>query len=367
MTFSPGRTTALVISGGGAKGAFAVGAIANLHARFADSGWFSIVGGSSAGALIAPFAALLGAPEPVASQALDTLVSFTTRVSTADLLGRRGPLGLLRRRDSLNETEGLQAVLSEALRPEWFRWLASADAPEVYVVYTNYRTGRKGYASPREPGMDRERFLRAMLASASVPVYMEPAFIDGEPCFDGGVRDIVPCERAIELGAELIVPIQLDPRDPPLTLGSTRRLDGVLLRTVAILLDETRTNDMERAELFAAAGRLKAGLRETLGSSPRLLAQVEELFDEPGNRALFGPENRLVEVVPGLRPDAVLTDDVLSFVPSRMQLWAAMGARKASEVIVESPFESAPAGPKTPATSAQGGHERERRESLVAA
>ena len=40
-------------------GSIAVGVIADLHDRFRDTGWFSIVGGSSAGALVAPFAAYL--------------------------------------------------------------------------------------------------------------------------------------------------------------------------------------------------------------------------------------------------------------------------------------------------------------------
>jgi hypothetical protein len=45
-----------------------------------------------------------------------------------------------------------------------------------------------------------------------------------------------------------------------------------------------------------------------------------------------------VTVVTGLRPDAPLTYDVLSFVPALMREWMAAGARKADEVIEHSPF-----------------------------
>ena len=49
--------------------------------------------------------------------------------------------------------------------------------------------------------MTRERFIDAMIASASVPVIMEPTIIDGQVCYDGGVRDLLPFTRAINLGA----------------------------------------------------------------------------------------------------------------------------------------------------------------------
>jgi len=46
-----------------------------------------------------------------------------------------------------------------------------------------------------------------MSASPSVPVIMEPTIIDGQVCYDGGVRDLPPFTRAINLGAETILPI----------------------------------------------------------------------------------------------------------------------------------------------------------------
>jgi predicted acylesterase/phospholipase RssA len=49
------KCTALVISGGGAMGAFAVGAVRYIFRRHRETGWFSIVGGCSTGALMAPF------------------------------------------------------------------------------------------------------------------------------------------------------------------------------------------------------------------------------------------------------------------------------------------------------------------------
>lgn len=71
---------------------------------------------------------------------------------------------------------------------------------------------------------------------------------------------------------------------------------------------------------------------------PSALRRLEGVFEKPANRGFFGRGNRLVTVVTGLRPDAPLTDDVLSFVPALMREWMAAGARKAEEVIERSPF-----------------------------
>jgi predicted acylesterase/phospholipase RssA len=329
--------TALVISGGGAKGAFAVGIIADLHDRFRGTGWFSIVGGSSAGALVAPFAALLGAGRSVAWRARETMITVATRISTDDILQRRGPLGLLRRADGLNETEPLRRLLERSLEPAWFAWLQSPAAPVIYAVYTNYRTGEKVTVTARDPGMDRARFIGALVASASVPVYMEPAFIDGDACYDGGVRDLVPCEQAVGFGAETIIPIMLDPLAPPpaVPLG---RLDRVLVRTIALLMHETGRNDLERVGSFAAAGRVREELRAAFADDPRALRRLDGVFERPSNRPYYGRANRLVTLVEGLRPDVPLTTDMLRFDPALMRAWMEAGARKAAEIIRVSPF-----------------------------
>jgi predicted acylesterase/phospholipase RssA len=129
--------TALVVSGGGAKGAFAVGVVQYLYNAYRDTGWFNITGGTSTGALIAPMAALTGAEGPAADEALNTLLTMYTTVSTPDILESQNLFEILRRKDCLNETEPLRARIEENLAPAWFNWLKTDEAPYCYVVYTN--------------------------------------------------------------------------------------------------------------------------------------------------------------------------------------------------------------------------------------
>ena len=227
--------TALVISGGGAKGAFAVGVVQYLYKTYRGSGWFDITGGTSTGALIAPMAALMGAEGPAATEALDALINLYTTVHTPDILESQNIFELARRRDCLNETEPLNNLIHERLTPAWFDWLQTTEAPYCYVVYTNFQTGNKISVSPKDDGMTRERFIQAMLASASVPVVMEGVLIDDELCYDGGVRDLLPFGDAIKLGAERIVPVFLTPEKFEKTTERPNRIDKILLKTLDIL------------------------------------------------------------------------------------------------------------------------------------
>jgi predicted acylesterase/phospholipase RssA len=332
------KKTALVISGGGAKGAFAVGVLKHIFSQFKDTGWFAITGGTSTGALISPIAAIMAAPEPMRSQALQTLIQMYTNVTTTDILEKQSIFELIGRQDCLYESDPLNDLIHRQFRPEWFEWLRGTEAPECYVVYTNYQNGRKVAASPKDTGMSRERFIKAMMASASVPVVMEATNIDGDVCYDGGVRDLLPFGKAISLGAETIVPIFLDPEEFGKTTSRFRRMDKTLLRTLAILVDETGKNDFAMANLINIGVQAKQELLDAFTDDPASLQKLNDVFDKEEFGALFGPEKRLIKIITGLRPDVSLTEDSLTFDPSKMGMWVNLGEQKAGQILQESPF-----------------------------
>ncbi len=328
----------MIISGGGAKGAFAAGAIRQIFTEYRGTGWFSIVGGSSTGALITPFAGLMGAPQDIAREAVDQLIEQYSTISTPDILERKSILEFIKRQDCLNKSTPLRQRINEVFAPECFEWLKSKPAPYCYVVYTNYQSGERVIVSPKDPGMTRERFIDAMMASASVPVLMEATVIDGQVCYDGGVRDLLPFSRAIDLGAETIVPIFLDAREFSQSESRFHRVDKVLLRTLSIMLDETGTNDVEMANLVNIAIRAKKEILAALGKRPVCRRRIERILAREEYRDLFGRQKHLVKIVDGLRPDRALTDDALHFDPHTMRRWIELGEQKAREVVGESPF-----------------------------
>lgn len=326
------RRTGLVISGGGSKGAFAVGVVRRLHERFRTGGWFDVVAGTSTGALIAPLAAL-GASPAYGQEAMSRLEEEYTTVTTRDILERQSVLELIGRQDCLYESDPLRERIEAVLSPEWFRWLQSPAAPSCSVVYCNYQTGQKIEVSAKGD-LSRADFIAAIMASASVPVVMEATTIGGQVCYDGGVRDLLPFAKVIHAGVDTIVPIFLDPETFPSTPQRFRRMDRTLLRTFSILVDEAGRNDLKFAQLINQAVRAKEVLLgEFSGEDAQKIAQV---LARPEFSSLFGKS--LVRIIDGLRPDKRLTENSLEFDPSQMRHWVALGRAKVDRIVQSSPF-----------------------------
>ena len=333
------KKTALVISGGGAKGAFAVGVVKYLFEAYRNDGWFQITGGTSTGALIAPLAALMAKDDDTRLKALKTLITNYTTVSTSDILDKQNLLDLIvGRLDCLYESDPLNDLIHKTLKPEWFDWLQQPEAPDCYVVYVNYQNGQKVTVSPKDQGINREQFIAAMRASASVPVVMEATKINGDVCYDGGVRDLLPFGKAIKLGAESIVPVFLDPEEFGRTERKFKRIDKVLLRTLSILVDETGRNDFEMAEIINMGIQAKEELLTAFTNEPQAQQKLEAILANAKYKKLFGSEKRLIELINGLRPNATLTDDSLTFDPVKMSNWLEQGEKKAEEIVTSSPF-----------------------------
>jgi NTE family protein len=57
----------------------------------------------------------------------------------------------------------------------------------------------------------------AVLASSAIPGLFPPVVIDGEHCYDGGLVDSIPLDRAVALGASEIFVLQVGRVEQPLT------------------------------------------------------------------------------------------------------------------------------------------------------
>ena len=284
-------------------------------------------------------AALMGASDPMGIQAMKTLIRLYTTIETSDILNKKNIFELVELPDCLYESDPLNHLIHHHLRKEWFDWLQSPEAPYCYVVYTNYKNGEKVIVSPKDRGMTRERFIQALLASASVPVMMEATVIDQTICYDGGVRDLLPFGPAIDLGAETIVPIFLDPEKFEESQSRFSRMDKILLRTLDIMKDETRRNDYAMANLINIGIRSRKELLEIFGKDPSALDQMNQVFNKAEYASLYGPGRRLIKIIKGLMPDQNLAEDSLVFDPIQMSQWMAWGEQKAREILTESPFK----------------------------
>lgn len=208
----------LALSTGGAYGAFGAGILQGLHERDViaglqrgDTPWrrFDVVTGASTGAMLAPLA-YLGRQTDI-----NLMVERYTKLTNDRVFRKRSVLSYLWS-SSFYDTSPLRAMLEEIVRPE----LLSAIGREwrdqrrvLAVLAVNLDSGRSELFDlgrlaagdgPFERLSDdarRDRFIRALMASAAIPLGFDPIFIDGCMYVDGGVRQhmFVTSEAAVAI------------------------------------------------------------------------------------------------------------------------------------------------------------------------
>lgn len=322
---------ALVISGGGSKGAFAVGAVKYLMETLGLS--FDIFAGTSTGALITPLLAARG------RAAVAELEHEYTTVRTPDIIRERQPPERALVSSSIFTTEPLALRIGRRITPEVFATLA-ASPRQLFVTTVNLRTGRLVYFQTGPAvtrvtdaevvqARDRDTLLRGILASASIPVLMNPVPISvgGGPTdayVDGGVREYAPVQVAIDAGATDIVCIALAPRDRGPAQERFDRLTGVLQRTIDLLSEEVGENDMRLAQLYTQANWYLQSVRERLARDFGLTpAQIESAFSPPNAVNPFTGTRAVTLRI--IRPLRRLEGETLGFDPAAMRANLAYG------------------------------------------
>jgi predicted acylesterase/phospholipase RssA len=169
---------ALAISGGGDAGAFAAGILSGWTAH-GDRPQFRVVTGTSAGALIAPFAFL-------GSEYDETVRSVAVSIRPEDIFDRRSTLmGLTS--DGMASSEPLARIVAKYVTAETLAAIAReyARGRALEVATTDLDAGRQvvwnmgAIASSGAPDA-LDLFRKILIASASIPGAVSPVMLDVE-------------------------------------------------------------------------------------------------------------------------------------------------------------------------------------------
>lgn len=199
------RNLAFVLGGGGARGAFQVGA---LHALLEAGIIPDILVGTSAGAVNATFLAIKG----INLDTINQLVEAWRDAAIADLLpsnylwlvvrsmfNRLSSSGLHRMQDFF-VTHGVSADAR-------FREIKGV---QLFLVATDLNMG-----STAVYGHNLETpILDGLLASTALPPWVEPLAKDGKYLIDGGAVSPLPIEPAMAVGAKEIIALDLTDNRP---------------------------------------------------------------------------------------------------------------------------------------------------------
>lgn len=228
---------ALVLSGGGSRGAYQVGAIQHLLGECAID--YDIITGISVGALNGSYLSMFkrGDGYSAARGLLDVWKQVSDRaIYKKWFAGRLAALW----RPSVYNSKPLQKLVEQTLDTQLMR----SSGKKLIVGAVSMTTGR--YRTWNESDED---VVDAVKASSAFPGMFLPVEIDGEVWVDGGIREVAPVNDAIQAGATHIDVILNQPRELPVKLADTSAV-GSISRIVEIMMSESTSNDLKRVELY---------------------------------------------------------------------------------------------------------------------
>lgn len=233
------KKIALVLSGGGAKGAFQVGALEVFYEHGYE---FDIISGVSVGALNGAM---------IATRQFKELQRLWMSVSRSDILHSRTigeviqqfilyKIGLVDPPRGLNDHTPLKRLISNYLFGKkvqipfhfGFVTLESGD-------YVNATIRRNGHH------IDEDDILR-ILASSAIPVQIDPVDFYDQTLVDGGIRNISPIAEVLPYNPDEIVII---PTEPLINRKEETNVNDILRiakRAIDVMLEEIFIEDIKR-------------------------------------------------------------------------------------------------------------------------
>jgi predicted patatin/cPLA2 family phospholipase len=272
---------ALVISGGGAKGAWA-GGLVEFLSREKGMDWDILVG-SSTGSLLVPC---------IAIKAWDDIKRAYTTSSQNDIFSscpfiihkkdhhfkasfnHKGIIfQFIQGRKTLGESKNLMKLIRKTFTPE--HWNAIQDSgKQVIVTVSNLTHNVIEYKYARDCTYDD--FIEWVWISCNLVPFMSLAKKDNCEYADGGFGNPIPLQEAINLGATEIDVVVLQPRHRTLITPPSSNAFMLLLNTFNFMQHQLSRDD------------ISVGMAESRysGIKIRLIHTPEELTD---NSFIFDP------------------------------------------------------------------------------
>jgi NTE family protein len=335
---------ALVISGGGSKGAFAVGVIKNLAADFPQIS-FDIFVGTSTGSLIAPFASL---------GRIDILEQLYTSITTDRVVTKGNIVSRLLGSNSLFDATPLGNLIKQYYDDDICNQVFQS-GKQVFFATTCLQTGNSVNFSISDTPVvsdyeiiqlnSPDEMRRAVMASACQPVFMQP--IEVKPgtvpirqYVDGGVREYAGVQLAIDAGADEIYTIVLTPEknDPQEQIFNSAF--NILEDTLDIFTAAVGYNDIRIPGLYNRALQYIAGVQKKMLDAGIPQETIDGYFNIPLN-PFTGKKPLKIYVI---RPDTALGGGPagLDFDPAAMKEMLAIGQQRINDFMASLPPQASP-------------------------
>lgn len=272
--------SALVISGGGSKGAFA-GGIAEYLLNHCQKDYNLFVG-TSTGSLLAPMLAL---------GKIDRIKEIYTNVRNKDvfninpfIIRKKGNAYVtrinhfntlrmfLRGKKTFGETKNLRKLIARTFTKEDYLELRNTDK-DVLITVANLTCNTVEYKSVHDWGY--EDFCDWMWISCNIVPFMSLVTKNNEEYADGGFGNYLPIQPAIDKGASVIDAIVLRPQNVMVKSLPSSNAFHVLLKTFDFMLDQIGNGDVIIGSLQGEVRKVDVNCYFT----PRVLTENSFIFD----------------------------------------------------------------------------------------
>lgn len=315
---------ALVVSGGGCKGAYAVGvAKVLMEEKGLD---FDVICGTSTGGLLTPFFTV---------GRLDLAEAFYTSVKTKDILKYR-PASQILKGPSFADFGPLYQKLQEVEEEIGTAVITSSTRMFITTTRLQDRNSVFFHNLDAPPGLetlylqkitDPHTLRRAMLATASMPGFAEPVIIkdpEGKEYqyVDGGVRENTPLMVPVAMRVEEIYVILLSPQESPIEDKMYEKLPAVIGRTADALTTDVSEHDISAVTQARELARLFDSAAASISHETTMTGQQVREALAAANPKLGALANTRFTIIGPAEP---LTDNVLDFDPTQMKKMLAQG------------------------------------------
>jgi NTE family protein len=280
---------ALVLSGGGSKGSYQVGALKYILGE--KRVVYDALCGVSVGAINVAYLAMWKAGQEIASAT--QLSTLWSQLDNSKIYKRWFPFGRWHAiwKKSFFDSSPLNDLLKHGINIDLIR-----DSGKLVNV------GTVSLSSGKYTIFDQtsDHFVDAVIASASFPGMLSPVEFLGQLWTDGGVKEISPIKKAVELGADIIDVIITNPVVRTKKFIENPTTVDILKRSIDLSTDKIMANDVEKVEMYNKMAQM--------GLTEKKYVQLN----------IIRPENNLIE-------------DLLDFRPFKIQEMMEKGYKDAVE------------------------------------
>jgi NTE family protein len=228
---------ALVLSGGGVKGAYQIGALKHLINERGLK--YDIVCGISVGALNVSFLSMFKDDQ----EGFAGLLKFWESLDSSKIYKRWFPFGKLHAlwKKSLYNSQPLIDLMHSSIDINKVR----TSGKKVAVGAVSLDTGDYRLFTEKD-----DCFIDGVLASSSFPSGLKPIEIDKQLWTDGGVKHITPLKAAIDLGADEVDMIICSPIKTTNKYDKNSKTIGLAQRTIDLMTDQIIEADIQIANMY---------------------------------------------------------------------------------------------------------------------